>query len=112
MDEQLEFTSQLLDSYIFQTDIPGFSESLEDFKARLKSIEAIKKEVRDRISKHESSLGTMLEASDSTDNRPHYRRHDSLQAMVYVCLKDFQDLKAEIFKCAGDILKRRRPKGA
>ncbi|SHJ35824.1 type IV secretion system protein [Pseudozobellia thermophila] len=108
LDDQLEFMSQLLDSYIFQTDLTDLSERVDDLKVRTEKTKAIKKEVRDRISRHESKLGNLLNGSDRESEPRFYNDHDKLATMVDTCTKAFQDLKSEVFSCGNDILKKRR----
>jgi hypothetical protein len=109
MDDELLFIGRLMDSYIFEPNTPNLFERLQNYKTRIKKIDALKKKVRDEISKHENTLGGMLECTDSACDLSYYRKHDKLQSQVDACFEDFQKLKSEIFNYAGGILKRRKP---
>ena len=109
MDDELLFIGRLMDSYIFEPNTPNLFERLQNYKTRIKKIDALKKKVRDQISQHENTLGGMLECTDSACDLSYYRKHDKLQSQVDACFEDFQKLKSEIFNYAGGILKRRKP---
>ncbi|WP_281541250.1 hypothetical protein [Maribacter aestuarii] len=109
MDDELLFIGRLMDSYIFEPNTPNLFERLQNYKTRIKKIDTSKKKVRDEISKHENTLGGMLECTDSACDLTYYRKHDKLQSQVDACFEDFRKLKSEIFNYAGGILKRRKP---
>jgi len=109
MEDELTFIARLLDSYAFQPNTPNLFERLQDYKSRIKKIKTTKKEVRDHISKHENTLGGMLECTDSACDLNYYRKHETLKAKVNICFGDFQKLKSGIFNYAGGILKKRKP---
>lgn len=109
MDDELLFITRLLDGYIFEPNTPNIFERLENFKTRIKNARNHKKEARERISKHENSLGGMIECTDSACDLGYYSKHETLQSEVDKCLEDFQVLKTEIFNYAGGILKKRKP---
>jgi len=109
MDDELVFIDRLLGSYVFQPNTPNLFERLQDYKNRLKETKTRKQELRGHISKHENTLGGMLECIDSECDLGYYRKHDRLRTQVCQCLEDFQKLKSEIFNYAGGILKKRKP---
>lgn len=109
LDDELTFIARLLGSYVFQPNTPNLFERLQDYNTRIKKVGTTKKEVRDHISKHENTLGGMLECTDSACDLSYYRKHDKLQIKVDTCLSEFQELKSEIFNYAGGILKKRKP---
>jgi hypothetical protein len=109
MDDEILFTNRLLDSYAFQPNTRNLFERLQDFKARLKSVRVNRNELKNRISKHENTLGGMLECTDSACDMGYYLKHDKIQTETDESLSDFQKLKSEIFNYAGGILKKRKP---
>lgn len=109
MEGELTFIVRLLDSYIFQPNTPNLFERLQDYKSRIKKVANLKKEVRSHISKHENTMGSMLECTDSACDLSYYCKHDKLQIKVNPCFLEFQELKSEIFNYTGGILKRRKP---
>ena len=109
MDDELIFIDRLLNSYVFQPNTPNLFERLQDYKSRLKHAKISKQEVCHHISRHENTLGGILECTDSLCDLGYYRKHDKLQATVAECLEGFQELKSGIFNYAGGILKQRKP---
>lgn len=109
MENELTFIARLLASYAFQPNTPKLFERLQDYKSRIKKIKTTKKEVRNHISKHENTLGGILECTDSACDLNYYRKHKTLKAKVIACFEDFQNLKSEILNYAGGILKKRKP---
>lgn len=109
MDDELVFIDRLLDSYVFQPDTPNLFERLQNYKTRLQKVKAHKREVRGHISKHENTLGGMLECTDSACDHVYYHKHDELQTQVGRTIAGFHELKSQIFDYAGGILKKRKP---
>lgn len=107
-DEML-FIERLLNSYVFEPNTPNLFERLRDFQERLKKTIAAKKDVTDRIRKHEANLGGMLECTDSSCDLEYYNKHQQLKAEVNGFQEDFRQLKSEIFNYAGGILKTKKP---
>lgn len=111
MEDEIIFIMHLLDSYIFQPNTRNLFERLQDYKLRLKKVKATKKDIQGQISKHENTLGGILECNDSTDDLTYYQVHDNLKNKVDTSYNEFQKLKSEIFNYAGGILKKRKPNG-
>lgn len=111
MEDEIIFIMRLLDSYIFQPNTRNLFERLQDYKVRLKKVKATKKDIQSQISKHENTLGGMLECSNGTDDLTYYQVHDALKSKVDTSYNEFQKLKSEIFNYAGGILKKRKPNG-
>lgn len=109
MDDEILFIDRLLNSYAFQPNTPNLFERLQDFKLRLEDAKKCSIDLKKPISKHENTLGGMLECTDSICDLDYYRKHKTLQIKVDESLSDFQQLKSEIFNYAGGILKKRRP---
>lgn len=109
MQEEITFIKRLLDSYIFVPNTPNLFERLEDYKERLQQVSRRKQEVRHKISRHENTLGGMMEYSQRSWIPDFYRDHERLQVEVDQCYDRFRKLKAEIFMYAGGILKHRKP---
>ena len=110
MQDEITFFSRLLNSYIFEPNTPNLFERLQDYQERLKRTIAKKTEVTLKISKHENSLGGMLECEDEACDLGFYMKHNTLQAEIVSCVQDFQHLKGEIFNYAGGILRKKRTK--
>jgi chaperonin cofactor prefoldin len=109
LDDEIAFIAGLLNKYVFQPNTPNLFERLQDYQKRIKNVETTKKEIRNQISKHENTLGGMLECTDSACDLTYYRKHERLKTKVDTCITEFQELKSEIFNYAGGILKRRKP---
>lgn len=107
-DEML-FIERLLNSYVFEPNTPNLFERLRDFQERLKKTITEKKDVMDRIRKHEAKLGGMLECTDSSCDLEYYSKHQQLKAEVDGFQEDFRQLKSDVFNYAGGILKKRKP---
>lgn len=107
-DEML-FLERLLNSYVFEPNTPNLFERLRDYLERLAKTVHHKKEVTDRIRKHERGLGGMLECMDSACDLEYYRKHEQLKAEVVSFQETFRELKSEVFNYAGGILKKRKP---
>ena len=110
MADEITFIDHLLNSYAFEPNTYNLFERLQDYLERLKKVKIKKLKVIQKISKHESHLGGLLECNDDTCDLGFYQKHDSLKAEVADCMEDFQNLKAEIFNYASGILKKRKPK--
>lgn len=110
MEDEITFFSRLLNSYIFEPNTPNLFERLQDYQEKLKKTIAKKAEVAQKLSKHENSLGGMLECKDEACDLGFYKAHKALQAEIVSCVQDFQHLKGEIFNYAGGILKKNRTK--
>lgn len=110
MEDETIFIDRLLNSYVFEPDTPNLFEQLQDYRDRLQKLETKKREVIQRISEHENNLGGMLKFKTDANETTCYQQHDAVQAQVVDCAEDFQNLRLEIFKYAGGILKKRKHK--
>jgi hypothetical protein len=86
LDDELLFIARLLDSGVFQPNSPNLFERLQDYKTRIKRIEATKKEVREHISEHENTLGRYVGMCRCACDMTYYRKHDKLQIKFDSCL--------------------------
>lgn len=106
--DEITFLDHLLNSYVFEPNTPKMFESIQDFLRRLKKAKEKKDAVVNRIAHHENDLGGMLECIDDACDIGFYKKHNVLKAEVVGCADDFRNLKTEIFKYAGAILKSRK----
>ncbi|MCW5515762.1 hypothetical protein [Muriicola sp. Z0-33] len=107
--DELTFINQLLHSYVFEPNTPNLFERLQNYQDQLKKVSTEEVGLQQRIEKHETDLGGMLETSDDINDKEYYNKHEALNTLVTDCLLNFRDLKSEIFNYAGGILKQRKP---
>jgi hypothetical protein len=110
MRDELSFITHLLNSYVFEPNTPNLFERLQNYQQLLKKVKLKEKDLQDRISKHESDLGGMLECRDAICDSGYYKKHEALKAKITECTLEFRQLKSEIFNYAGGILKKRKPR--
>ena len=109
MDDEIMFIRRLLDSYVFRPDTHELFERRENFRERIKAADTAREDLSDLVYRHENILGGMLECTDSACDLGYYQKHDRLKTQMDTCMGNFQNLKAEIFNYAGNILKKRKP---
>jgi len=109
MNDEITFIKRLLNSYIFEPNTPNLFEKIQLYQAQLKKADQEEKRLLNRIAKHESDLGGMLECKDEICDMAYYQKHETLQAGVGECMQKFGRIKAEIFNYAGGILKKKKP---
>ncbi len=61
------------------------------------------------LQKYEYELGGIMECTEGECDEDCLLKHEQLKMHTDSCIKDFGNLKAEIFNYAGGILKRRKP---
>ncbi|NKI27168.1 hypothetical protein HCG49_11400 [Arenibacter sp. 6A1] len=108
LEDEAQFISQLLNSYVFEPNTPNLFERLQDYGNRMTTVSQQKNVLNEQIANHEKSLGGMLECKDETCDFTYYNKHEELQNEVDRCLNSFKEVKAEIFNYAGGILKNRK----
>ena len=109
INDEIIFIDHLLNSYVFEPDTPNLFQSLADFQKRLKKSNENKILLLKSIHKHENALGGMLECLDTSRDLILYQNQDKLKAEMVDYTTKYRNLKAEIFKYAGGILKKRKP---
>ena len=109
MDEEINFINRLLDSNAFKPNTPNLFERIMDYKNRVEKISSKSVALRTQISSHENTLGGMSDKTESSSNINTYKKNDQLQVEVDACLRDFQNLKSEIFNYTGSIFINSNP---
>jgi len=107
--DELTFINHLLNSYVFEPNTPNLFERLQDYQDKLKKISAKEISLQKFIAKHESDLGGMLECTDDICDSGYYKKHEALKAEITDCTLSFRQLKSDIFRYAGGVLKKRKP---
>ncbi len=107
IDDETAFINQLLNSDIFEPNLPNQFERIQDYLERLSKFEARKTRLRRVISKHENRLGSLLENDDEARKSNFFQGHEDLEMEVLNCSDDFKNLKAEIFNYIGGTLKKK-----
>lgn len=108
MEDETTFVEQLLNSDIFEPNMPNKHEQLQKYQERLDKFQERKIRLRNSISKHEDRLGSELENYEDDTLTPSFlHRQDDLEMEVLSCTDDFKNLKAKIFNFVGETLKKR-----
>ena len=108
MENETTFVEKLLNSDIFEPNMPNKHDRLLEYQERLDKFQERKIRLRNSISKHEDRLGSELENyKDDTLESSFLHRQDDLEMEVLSCTDDFKNLKAEIFNFVGETLKTR-----
>ena len=108
IQDEITFIDSLLNSYVFQPNTRNLFERFQDYLERLKKTKTSKKQLEKRIVKYENNLGGMMECIDESCDLQYYQKHNTLKAEVVDFIGRFKELKSEIFKYAGSILKKRK----
>ncbi len=106
--DEITFMERLLGSYIFEPNTPNLFERLQEYQDRLKAIKQKKARVQTAISQHGNHLGGILECADEACDLGFFQQHAELKVKVAAFNSAFQELKAEIFKYAGGVLKKNK----
>ncbi|MGC1514043.1 MAG: hypothetical protein WA810_00585 [Maribacter sp.] len=102
MDDELLFIHRLMDSNAFNPNTPNLFEKLQNYKLRVNAFTRTKNKLRKLMSKHEHLLGGELEDADHLSEK--FKQHELLKVKITNGIKEFQNLKIEIFNYTGSIL--------
>ena len=109
IEDEMHFIDRLLHSYVFEPRTPNLFERLEKFKQGMEKSKKRRASIKDRIMEHENNLGGMMECTSAPCDTAYYLKHEQLQNKVFEYLEDYRQLKSEIYRYAGAILKSRKP---
>lgn len=108
MEDETTFVEQLLNSDIFEPNMPNKNERLQGYLERLGKFKSRKMRLEQVISEHEVHLGSILERNEEDALKSSFlHRQDDLEMEVLSCTDDFKNVKAEIFNFVGETLKKR-----
>ena len=108
MEDETAFIKKVLNSDIFEPNMPNQFERLQGYLGRMNEFKERKIRLRQVITKHENRLGSLLERYDDDILKASiFNSHDDLEMEVLSCTDDFKNLKAEIFNYVGGTLKKR-----
>ncbi|AXT58149.1 hypothetical protein D1815_21175 [Aquimarina sp. AD1] len=108
IEGELLFINQLLQSYVFEPTTPNLFERLQQFRQGIENIEKEISKLHQKIRKHESELGGMLECDTISCDHYYFDEHKELRNHFYNFYKNFRTLKSEVFQYAGGILKKNK----
>ncbi|TPN87466.1 hypothetical protein [Aquimarina algicola] len=109
IEDEIQFSKQLLNSYVFEPDTPNLFERLQVFKDEFADVRKKIDMLKESIQKHENNMGGMLECDDLiSSDHVYYQEHEKLEQRFNSFHKDFRDLKSRVFLYASDILKRNK----
>ncbi len=108
MEDETTFIKKVLNSDIFEPNMPNQFERLQGYLGRMDEFKGRKIQLRQVISQHEIRLGSLMENYDDDALKANIlHSHDDLEMEVLSCTDDFKNLKAEIFNYVGGTLKKR-----
>ncbi len=110
IEGELQFINQLLNSYVFEPTTPNLFERLQEYKEQITKIEEEIEDIYRNIRKHESELGGMLECDTISCDHTYYQDHELLEVTYKKFYKKFRELKSDVFRYAGGILKAKKDK--
>lgn len=109
IEDEMHFINGLLNSYVFEPRTPNLFERLELFKDAFSKSDEEKKKLKRLISKHENTIGGILECKTSKCDLAYYNNHEELQKRINTHFEEYHKLKSDIYNYAGTILKRKKP---
>ncbi len=109
IEDEMHFMDKLLHSYVFEPRTPNLFERLEKFKAELDASKKDKKKLKGLITKHENTIGGIMECTSEVRDTACYKKHVELQNRLTRYFEDYRNLKSAVYAYAGSILKRRKP---
>ncbi len=105
VEDEIIFIEQLLNSYAFEPNTPNLFERLQHFLKHLEHFKKRKSELVSVLAKDDNDLGRILESTDNVFETAYYKKHDELRSEMKSAMKQFQQLKLEIFNYTGGILR-------
>ena len=109
IEDEMLFINRLLHSYVFEPRTPNLFERLELFKRAYAKSKNEKEELKYLISKHENTIGGILECTSTICDFAYYKKHEQLCKRIAMHFENYLQLKSDIYNYAGAILKRRKP---
>ncbi len=107
---ELNFTTNLIDSYAFEPKTANSFLLLQEFKLQTEKLSSENPKLLQEVQKHENALGGVYECSNSSCDSTYYQSHTELQTAIDKHIQDFESLKMEIFKYCENILRyNKRP---
>ncbi|MBQ4820941.1 hypothetical protein [Aquimarina sp. MMG016] len=108
IEGEVSFIKQLLNSYVFEPTTPNLFERLQEFREKITKVEEEIDTIYQAIRKHESELGGILDCDTVSYDHYHYQNHQLLGDTYINFHNDFQELKSDVFRYAGGILKKKK----
>lgn len=107
--DEMIFIQRLLDSYIFEPKTPNWFEQLETYRKFFNTAKKNRRSLLQSIKRHENRLGGIFESTQEECDHHYYQRHQDLKGNIADYIKNYIDLKKEIYKYAGAVLKMNKP---
>lgn len=109
IEDEMLFINRLLHSYVFEPRTPNLFERLELFKRAYDKSKKEKEDLKRLISKHENTIGGILECTSTICDFAYYKNHEQLCKRITKHFENYLQLKSDIYNYAGAILKRKKP---
>jgi len=108
IEDEMLFINRLLHSYVFEPRTPNLFERLELFKLSYSKSKKEKETIKRLISKHENTIGGILECTSTICDFAYYQKHEKLFKRVSKHFENYLKLKADIYNYAGAVLKLKK----
>jgi len=110
INHEILFLNHLLSSNYIEFLEVGLSKKIDDLVKRITSEKKIGKTLRKHIKDHKKILFDLIETKSVTSNKNYLETHKKFDREIHVYLRQYKDLKKEIFEIVENRMKKKEQK--